>query len=307
MTNFVDSNQFNLHTEVMIWLKLKKPLENFLRFCFSYRTHLWVLEGNVRYSTWLVICVLSLLTIIRPTIFIYTKIIPVGKNLGYNLKNFIQQSVPNNAIVTIKNGVASTNLAEPYFISVDKSIFEQLLSGEVNPESWGISKIRILTVDTNASAEDFELYQSLALLTKSSLVYYNDNKISISPLRNIRDLTISRSEIIDKIDLFNQNKLINTCLYFLTIITPFILFLACFIRLCLWICLINLLLFILAKIVNINSNYLTLWSYTVYVSFLPLLFWIMIKGIFQFSYSLILMYIISISYFIFKKYLSLHL
>jgi hypothetical protein len=288
----------------MKWPRLPGFIGSILSFLFSYSSYERILNGSARISVFLIILVLSILSVIGPSRFIYTKIFPAAKNLGVNLLLFAENSLPENATVTVKNGVASSNLPEPFFISVDKGMLEQILSGELTSRT-GSAKIRLLTVDTAGKAEDFERYQSLALLTKNSFVTYSEGKISISPLRNIDDITVSQKDITTAITEFNKNKLISSAIIYLLLVSPLFLLVFAMIAQSVRIFVMSLLVLGIFRILNSRIGFSVVWKYTAYISFLPMVLVLLVTNLVRIPFALVQIAILSFSYFIIRKYQKL--
>lgn len=167
-----------------------------------------IMEGEVRFRVLLSILLVTI-AISIPTIFkIFTKTIPTINKIEQNLTRFIDENFPEELEITIKKGRASSNVTEPYFITISQSDLEDLFNQEEGSEK-PVAKIRLLTINTKGKIEDFERYQSLAMLTEGSLVYLNEGHIQVSSLRSMPDIVINKKLVKDKInELLYKNNLL---------------------------------------------------------------------------------------------------
>ena len=115
--------------------------------------------------------------------------IPKVKSQLPQVKTQMKNAYPAELVVNIKNGEASTNVQEPYVISLQ----------EVLPQLTEDENANLLVIDSQASVENYLKYKSLFLLTKNSLAYPNSNNSRVGsyevfPLSEIKDsFTIDKS------------------------------------------------------------------------------------------------------------------
>lgn len=160
-----------------------------------------------------------LLSVIPSYVYI-SKYAPLYNDLDTKLEDLVNKVISKDLEVKISKGQASTNVSEPFYITVARADFEQFFPSNSNSSNLN-SEIRLLTIDTKGRAEDFEKYQSFYLLTQDSLVYYNEDKINIKSLRNIQNMTINRGYVLSQLDkikglfgLANGSSLFMPVLYF---------------------------------------------------------------------------------------------
>ncbi len=107
------------------------------------------------------------------------------------VKQTIVNAYPSGLVVEIKNGQASTNAVEPYTLTL-KQVYPKLREKD---------NVRLLTIDTQATADDYERYGSFVLLTRNNVIYPARNESSrkmgsyeITPLSSMKeDLIIDQS------------------------------------------------------------------------------------------------------------------
>lgn len=107
---------------------------------------------------------------------------------GYlqNLESRMREVYPKDLIVTIQNGVLSTNAEEPLFIDI--------------PELYESERIEhFITIDTEASVEAYLDYETFFLLTDREIVYPDSSYEEITtyevmPIDTVEDKTIITRE-----------------------------------------------------------------------------------------------------------------
>lgn len=118
----------------------------------------------------------------------------------------IVSNYPNELVITIKNGQASSNVDEPYFIKTPASILGEnfknvpvITVNGLQPSSSSSSvPENLIVIDTKNqfSEADFDKYNTFAVLTKTSLAMRKDSgKIEIQSLNKIPDWTISKASV----------------------------------------------------------------------------------------------------------------
>lgn len=167
-------------------------------------------------------CIFSVITL---SILLLGTVYPFVQKLESKVSKLVTDIYPKDLEINIKNGTVSTNVTEPYYLTIDKRKLEDFISliGKNNDHS--ISKLRLLTIDTQGKAEDFERYQTMALLTQRNLVYYNDNEVKITSLSSISDVKITQQMLLSKVREINKGGKVIRFISILIIISPILLLL----------------------------------------------------------------------------------
>lgn len=193
-----------------------------------YQYFYGLLGGLRRFRVFLVCLGLAVVASVYPVYKIFTVALPFVRNLDRRVLVIVDEIFPEELEIVIKNGRASTNVTEPYFLTISQSALQNFLQideGENRPQA----KLRLLTINTSGKAEDFERYQSAAMLTSTSLVHYSDEDVQIQSLSNFPDMVISKENIIRGINEWSENikvtGLLQTILYFSPIFIVFFLWL----------------------------------------------------------------------------------
>lgn len=165
-----------------------------------------ILTGKRKFSVFLIGILLGIITSIGPSYALIRYGIPFISDLDQKVSVAIDEVLPEELEIKIQSGIASTNITEPYYLTISQSVLIEILQFKKTADSKKPqSKIRLLVIDTGGNVEDFERHQSLSMLTSKSLVYYSDDDIKIQPLSSIPDTTINKKIIKEKINEFNKN------------------------------------------------------------------------------------------------------
>lgn len=116
---------------------------------------------------------------------------------GISLENIAAQYYPPQLVVTIKKGIASSNVPEPFVIPVPQEMKTRSknVHTNVNVEEY----TNILVIDTRRTSSEISLgelekYDSFAVLTKDALIARDDGA-KVIPLKGIDELVISKENV----------------------------------------------------------------------------------------------------------------
>lgn len=255
---------------------VKLSLQSFKKL-FTIDYYLAILSGKQKYRAFLVIFIvvfiLSAVTFIR----LFLPAYPIIKSLDSRINEFINEMVKDDLEITIKNGIVSTNVTEPYYLTFSQEMVDKVFNLKNNNQS--LSKARILTIDTKAKAEDLEKYQSLALLTQTNLIYYKDSQINIYPLRNLGDLTINKKIILEQFKEINSKYHLTQVLLILMYLAPILLILGTYLIILLSFLFLAIGIFIMAKINQLSVGFRNIYRYTIAIAFIPIVIWEFLSAI----------------------------
>lgn len=234
-------------------------------FTLSYYSG--VCGGGRRFNPFLSLFLLALLFVIQPAIFLYTQGYVFAQGFESQVTTLIERVVPGDLEIRIKDGAASTNVQEPYYVYVSPEMFKGTVLED--KKNTATVKTRLLAIDTKARAEDFKRYQAAALLTERSIVYYNDGDMKIYPLRNTSNAVINK-EIVQKgvAKLFSESK-INDWLKIGVLVLPWVLLVFVYVGYVIMVCWYALLVFLMMKIYDAQASYTRAYSLTAAVMFVP--------------------------------------
>jgi hypothetical protein len=271
---------------------------------------LLILEGKRKFSVLLVGVVIALISAIQPSYTVFRYGIPFIKNLEKRVFNLVDEVVPEDLEVVIKNGEASTNVTEPYYITVNQSTFESIMELKAPPEGENQpqSRVRVLTLNTQGKIEDFERYQSLAMLTAENLVYYTDEGIQISPLSEVPDVTVNKKLVVEKINEINKGDRVVRTLTILLYLNPILIAFGLFMLFLAEVLFASFFIWVMGKLMQANLAFKNITKFTAALYALPYLLLNIIKLIpyvslfYFFFYTAMDVLVISASYVFIKMH-----
>lgn len=139
--------------------------------------------------------VFALLFALVFTIGMTIKFVPVIKMLqekAPQLANYF----PQELTVTIKDGKATTNVQEPYFIKAPQN------PNDKNNVQSDMENLIVINTKDKFDVDTFKSYKTFILLTADSVVYADkDNKITINSLSSIKDFKLDRGQVVSFINM----------------------------------------------------------------------------------------------------------
>ncbi len=167
-----------------------------------------VIEKKFSYS-FKYLLVFALLFALAFTVFVGVRVVP-AISLLYEKAPQIANYFPQELTITIKDGKASTNVAEPYFVKVSQEYKD---SEATNPDAVNVDYYVVINTTSKFDLDTFYSYKTMALLTSDSIAYIDKGKVSIYSLSDVKDFTLNRATIL---------QIINKVKPYLYIIYPFI-------------------------------------------------------------------------------------
>lgn len=166
----------------------------------------------------------------------------------------LAQVYPEELEIKIKKGGVSTNVTEPYRISLEsiESILEESEEKILGKSTTTIEYL--LVIDTKGKIDNFAKYQTYALLTKNHLSFINDEgNLETVSLEEIGDLTINQKLVQDIINLITPY--LKFVLPLLVVGTFFLFFVFYPTPMLLYLLFMSLILLIIAKVVAFPLSY----------------------------------------------------
>lgn len=249
---------------------------DFVKNLFYFRYYADILTGSSRFQPVFAALILALVLTIKPSIFIFKDAYPLAQNLESKVLTLVEEIYPQELEIKIKNGQVSTNVTEPYYITVHQETLESLFALKKSDQNIR-SKVRLLAIDTRGRADEFERYQSLALLTETSIVYYRDNNVNIYPLREVKDLAISKDAIKSKVKEINKDNEIGKMITIGVLLSPFLIVIGSFLFQLTIFLLLTLIVYFMVKINQLPTGFKNTFRYTSAISFMPMFLWNLIS------------------------------
>jgi hypothetical protein len=205
-----------------------------------------------------------------------------------NAPEAVKDVYPDELVVTINDGIVSTNVEEPYMIPIPQGWKQDKMSEDV-----------LLVIDTKDafSLQQFNQFHTVAWVTKDAVITRGQNgKIEIQDLRGV-NLTISEQEVMRWVDI------ISPYFKFLLPILALLLFIGMLIisgTVTIKLLIVALFVLLLGKLMKKGWNYKLAYKISLFAATLPfaLDFLAIILGVpFGFwIYSLVLLVVVYVNY-----------
>jgi hypothetical protein len=137
--------------------------------------------------------------------------------------------------------------------------------------------VRLLTINTKGNIEDFERYQTYAMLTSSNLVYYGDEGIQIQSLRNAPNMVVTKKVILEKVDELNNENKITDILKIIIYLSPLLVILGLFSLFLLEFLLGAVIIWFITKIHQTKISFSRLFKFSAAIYSLPALILIFVN------------------------------
>lgn len=128
---------------------------------------------------------LALLASIITSLAISIKIIPETSRVFGNLINNARNAFPDDLVFTMKNSEWSINRPEPFIVPMPK--FEGETADPNTPKN-------LVVFYNNGTIEDLKNLDTLVIFNKVNVLYREDNKISVMPLKDLPDNVVNKTE-----------------------------------------------------------------------------------------------------------------
>jgi hypothetical protein len=169
--NFFKKVGSSIYSPVFYRELLDKPLKSSIRYFFT------------------LILLLSLVF----TAVISVTLIPNLHSFFSSLGTKVVAYYPEELQVTIKDGVASTNVIEPYFLQIPEELKD---SNGVSEDSFRPENLLVIDTQHDFNLTRFTDQSTFALLTEDSLIYKDENgKVTIQSLKEIPDVVITKDAV----------------------------------------------------------------------------------------------------------------
>ena len=236
-----------------------------------------ILSGTKRFRVFLFAIVISVVASIQPSYFLYKNGLPFLNDIENRIQMVVDEVVPEELEVTLKEGMVSTNVSEPYYLTISQSTLNNLI--QIDEENAPQSKIRLLAIDTAGAIEDFDRHQSAALLTSRNIVYYEEGEVKIQSLSGVPDMTVDREFIEEKISEYNEDG--KTVKFFTNLIylSPLLFILLYYLAFILSVLFTAFIIWLINKVLQADIKFSRLFALTGLLLLLPVLFLTIINAI----------------------------
>jgi hypothetical protein len=136
----------------------------------SYKPHLKERTGTgLGYLYWLLVCLSTISALVLAAWYI-----PARAGIQEIIEKaapVLRESFPPELVLTLQTGALSTNMEEPIFID------PEFWDVDMDPDDEEPMPDHFLTIDTNASIDDFSAYDTAILATRTHIVWKDDNQL----------------------------------------------------------------------------------------------------------------------------------
>ena len=215
----------------------------------------------------LLLFILSFVSILRMVLQFLPNFSKVEQGIQ-DLKTTMGTLYPEGLVLTISKGQLSTNVKEPFFLDLPIRWMAEI-------EEMGK---HFVAIDTRGSPEDFPKYESAFLVTKSTVVFKRQNDgYQMQPLSDLKqDMTIDKKSydaLVSKLTpyLNTIQPLIGVFLVLAVFFGPILFMFFGFIGKLTYLLFATLILFLVAKITNVQHTYKELYRLSMHGITLPIL------------------------------------
>ena len=136
---------------------------------------------------------LALLASIVTSFAISIRMVPETSKVFGNLINSARAAFPDDLVFTIKDSKWSINRPEPFIVPLPK------FDGE---EEDAKAPKNLAVFYNNGTIEDLENMDTLVLLNNVNILYREENKISVVPIKDLPDTVINKAEFDKFVAIF---------------------------------------------------------------------------------------------------------
>jgi hypothetical protein len=196
--------------------------------------------------------------------------VPKVKAFLVSFGNEIVSNYPQDLEVRVDAGVASTNVAEPYFIKIPNSLREDVQNNDLA----NYDNLMVIDTKSDFNLDKFDGYKTMSLLTKNLFVYRDDKgKITIQELKGVTNIKINHTTVVYWVNKFKP--FVNAVPYALPIL-GFIAMFVFYIFKLLYLIVPALIIYFISRLRKIDLTYKKSYQMALHAMTLPLLLYIVL-------------------------------
>lgn len=140
----------------------------------------------------------------------------VGKLPEFS-RNLVDEVYPAELEISIVDGIMTSNVVEPYHVKIKVARLREVLEmfypqGAKNLPNK--SEIRLLTINGNATQDQFDNYQTMALLTRDKIYYQGADEVGVINISADRNYLINKENVNKVLENLLQNNYVNFFMQF---------------------------------------------------------------------------------------------
>ena len=262
--------------------KLKFFFSVFKRSLIDPKYYKNILKAPFSFSLKYLYFLLLILAFIHALVFSVTVaiFIPAIPRFLETTKTVVRNIYPDDLVITVKQGELSINQPEPYKINIPTEI--------KNLDEMAAQIDTLVTIDTQAQVSDYPDYNSFVLLTKDSVVFYDDDTNFSDRVVGYRVISLKDTEFADDavltkdiyLNLVNQvlpylnylKPLAYTLIILSLIIAPFVIAAFGLLLRLIYLLFIAAILWLFVKVAKIKLTYKKLYQLVLHTITLPIIF-----------------------------------
>ncbi len=223
--------------------------------------------------------ILALLLMVEFSIFSLPQFMSGLNELGPSVVN----NYPKELQVVVKNGIASTNVKEPYYIKN----FDSLKEAEVGRDEDTPKNLVVIDTKNKANIEDLQKHDTLFLITETHFMYQEENgKITVQSLADIPDVVIDKASVGRFVDEYSPYlKIFIPIIYIGILIFVYIYIIFTLI----YLLFMALLIWLVASFKKIKLDYKESYQISIHLMTLPTLVILLLPITFPFEFTLLLL------------------
>ena len=208
------------------------------------------------------------------TIFLSFTVLPAAWSFVRGIGPKALEYYPSELVVTLKNGNVATNVPEPYFVKFP----EELKNFYGQQNSQKPDNLIVIDTGTPFTIDEFKNYKTAVLLVNNSLVYGNDQKLTVQSFGRFPDVKIDKSKVASFVAKFQPYLTVFAALVPLFIFIVFIVALSANL---LYFIFLALLVWLIAKIKKLPVGYKKSYQLCLHLAIVPILIdylWSLVSG-----------------------------
>lgn len=248
--------------------KIQTFLYVFKNSAISPKYYKDILQTNMRFSVkYYGVLSMTLILIVSTALTLKTY-----KPINEGVEKIISQTnslIPQDLVLTIKDGQAAINQPEPYVIPFPKELKHNATEFNSRPST---EYENLIVFDSNGTLESFDSYKTVVLVNKFNIIALSSNgKIEIYPLKETPDTVINKAMIDNAINYAQKWLVIVHPIIFVAWIM--IISLTLFLYRPIYLLLVALIGLILGKIFRAEYTFEKWYQIALHTMTLPLILW----------------------------------
>lgn len=158
-----------------------------------------ILNKPFSYSFRYFLSLAGIIAIVSTIVFSFNTVPEINKVIGEISPNVLKY-YPDNLEITVKNGIVSTNVPEPYYIKMPaefKSEFQDSnnVSTRTSPDLSKIENMFVIDTLSPLTVDLFKSYKTFVLISRDSIAYYDNEAVKIQSLGQDANGVVTKAKV----------------------------------------------------------------------------------------------------------------